>query len=131
MAAASARLQIKGLTELDKADLERQLATAPVNFEEAQTATGAHGELATFIAIIAVSHAALAAFSIWVCRRSRAEEYEQEYELVHPDGRIERKKIRIVRNSSDPPEAGVIKQIAAAFQIDETKILEALRRDGQ
>jgi hypothetical protein len=135
MTLAGASLRVRGLTSLDKVDLERQLASTTgeleAKFEEEPSAAGTHGELATFIAVVAISYAAIAAFSIWVCRRSRAEEYEQEIERFYPDGTVERYRIRIVRNSSDPPEAGVIKQIAAAFHLDEAKVLVALSRAGK
>ena len=101
-------VRVAGLTTLDKEEID---GSPGVTFKQIAVPKGAQGELITFTAIFAMS--ALATLAAYLLRKHDEEEFEEIVELVHPDGRIERRTVRYRGKKVEAPEAEIIKQIVA------------------
>ena len=100
------KYRISGLTKFDRIELKDD---SNFHFEENTVPDDSHGELTTLSAYVVVSGiSALAAFLI---RKHRNEEFHEEVEEIKPDGSVTRRVVKWKKESADPPEASVIKQI--------------------
>ncbi len=98
--------RVSGLTKFDALELRSDPA---FRIEENPVPEGAHGELTTLAAYVTVS--GIAALASFLLRKHEGEEFVEEVEEIKPDGSIKRHIVKWKKESTDPPEASVIKQI--------------------
>jgi hypothetical protein len=117
-------LRIIGLDRLDEKELSTLIGTGDVEFDTIKVPGGTYGEPGTIIAVIIISVAAIKGLTAWLMKKRRQKTVEQTIETEYPDGRKERKVIRVDVSSSDPAE--VMKQVGSAFEINPDLITKAL-----
>ena len=98
--------RISGLTKFDALELQ---ADPAFRVEENSVPDGTHGELTTLTAYVAVS--GIAALAAFLLRKHHGEEFVEEVEEVKADGSIKRHIVKWKKDSTEPPDASVIKQI--------------------
>lgn len=98
--------RVSGLTKLDALELASNPA---FRLEENHVPNGAYGELTTITAYVAVS--AISALAAFLLKKHHGEEFVEEVEELKPDGSITRRIVRWKKNSTEAPDASVIKQI--------------------
>lgn len=104
------QIRLGGLTKFDKADLG---SDPGIVYEESELDSGQHGEVTVFTVMLTM--ALVSTFAAFLLRKHNEQSFEEDIEIVHPDGRIERRKIRWRANSSEAPEASIIRQIQAGL----------------
>jgi hypothetical protein len=102
-------IRLGGLTKLDCQDLGQ---AEGITYEKAELEEGAHGEVAVFT--VMVSMALISTFAAYLLRKHDRQSFEEDVEVVHADGRIERRHIRWNSQSSEAPDAEIIRQIRGA-----------------
>jgi hypothetical protein len=100
------RFRLRGLTKIDVAELE---GSTGIVIEEETIPVGAHGEPTTFALLVTL--AGISALSAYLLRKHEGQSFEEIGEIVHPDGRVERRIVRWSANSVEPPDSSLIKQI--------------------
>jgi len=114
------RLRIGGLTELDRLELEKAVASCELQIERQRTPDGQLGEPGALEAILTFGIAALpviaGALGLWLSHGSRRSLLKDEFEMETPHVKI-RRKLLISSRSSDEIKAEVVKQLTdmAAF----------------
>ena len=102
----SEMIRLSGITKLDRLELD---GVEGVQFEETKIDADAHGEVTLFTAMIAM--AAVSALAAYLLRKHNMEDFEEEVEIVHSDGRVEKRRIKWTKSSTEAPEADIIRQI--------------------
>lgn len=118
----STSIKIPDLTKLDQLELEGQLENGRLHIEEHEE-TETHGELATATAVVLVSLAALRVIAVWLSKKNQRTSFKKVIEVVDPTGNKRTFTIEYDRRSSTPPEAEVLKQLAAACNVDTSSLL--------
>jgi hypothetical protein len=104
------KIRLSGLSKFDR----RDLGEGPgIEYQENQLEGGQHGEVITFVALFAMS--AVPTLAAYLLRKHSGQTFEEDVEIVHPDGRIERRRVRWRANSAEAPEASIIKQIQSSL----------------
>jgi len=99
-------VRISGLTKLETKELEKEPG---IRFEKDAVPEGSHGEVILFVAIFSMS--ALTTLAAYLLRKHENKSFEETVEVVHPDGRVERKVIRYKHDKTQAPDAAIIGQI--------------------
>jgi hypothetical protein len=100
------KIRLTGLTKFDRRDLGER---SGIQYEEAKLSAGEYGEVATFTVLITMALVSTAA--AYLLRKHGRQSFEEEVEIVYPDGRIEHRRVRWRAESAEAPEASIIKQI--------------------
>lgn len=108
---AEAYLKLAGLTTFEKLELGE---TEGLTYEPARLSAGDHGEPGTFTVLITL--AAIQTLGMWLLKRHNGQSFEEVVEIVHPDGRTERRHIKWSAQSEEAPSDAVIRQIKAPIQ---------------
>lgn len=104
------RIRLAGLTKFDTRDLG---ANAGIEYVESGLEPDSHGEVTLFTAMISIS--LISTVAAFLLRKHNHQSFEQEIEIEHADGRIEKRRIRWSGESSEAPDAKVIAQIRGGF----------------
>jgi hypothetical protein len=102
-------IRLQGLTKLDRYEIGEGEG---ISYEEAELEGGAHGEVTLFTAMITM--ALVSTVAAYLLRKHSGESFEEDVEIIHADGSIERRRIRYKAQSAEAPEAAVIRQIRGA-----------------
>ena len=97
---------IAGLTKFDALELKKNSA---FRVTEEQVPNGAYGELTTITACVTV--AGISALAAFLLKKHNGEEFFEEVVEVKPDGSTKRRVVKWSKESSEAPEASIIKQI--------------------
>jgi hypothetical protein len=124
MKTKSSTVRIVGLDALDKNELEKVLGQGGVQFDRTQVPGGTYGEPGTIIAIVVITLASLKGLTAWLMKKRRQKSISLTTEVVHKDGRKEKKTIHVDVTSSDPAE--IMKQLGPAFEIEPQLLQQAL-----
>jgi hypothetical protein len=107
---AEVKIRLTGLTKFDR----RDLGDAPgMEYQEATLDTGQHGEVATLT--VMVTMALVSTVAAYLLRKHGRQSFEEDVEIVHPDGRTERRHVRWRAESAEPPEPAIIRQIQSGI----------------
>jgi hypothetical protein len=110
------RIRVKGLTKLDR----RDLGDAPgINYEEATLDSGMFGEVGTFTVIVTM--ALVSTLAAYLLRKHGGQSFEEDVEIIHRDGRVEKRRIRFRADQSEAPQADIIRQIQAGSTLPGTQ----------
>ncbi len=123
MTHASYSLILRDISQLDVSDLQSRLSEEGMRVVE-PSGEGVHNELAT-IAIILLTAQALTALTLWMLRTRSGETIERNVTVRKPDGTEVTVRLKLTRESSQAPEAQIVKQIAEALKLPERAILSA------
>jgi hypothetical protein len=103
---AEVQIRLLGLTKFDRDDLgERE----GIEYEAVPLDAGTHGEVATFTALVALP--LIGAVAAFFLSSHKGQTFEEDLEVVYPDGRVVRRTVRYRAHSSQAPEAEIIRQI--------------------
>jgi hypothetical protein len=109
------RIRVKGLTKFDR----RDLGDAPgINYEEVTLDSGMSGEVGTFT--VMVTMALVSTLAAYLLRKHGRESFEEDVEIVHSDGRVEKRRIRFRAAHSQAPQADIIRQIQVGISLPGT-----------
>jgi hypothetical protein len=81
-------------------------------------APGDYGELATVTAVVVITLATLRALSVWGSTPKQDGTFKKKVMTVSKDGVQKTVEIEIDISSNQSPDAQVLKQLGAAFNID-------------
>lgn len=112
------KLQISGLTQLERIELEEFLSPEALQFEERSMDDDSHGDLGTTIAIVIVSVAALKALTAWLLSTRQGQSFRQTVVIKYPDGSEEERTIEYNNDSSEAPDAKILEQFQSMFISD-------------
>ena len=101
-----AKVRLHGLTKFDRSELGKMEG---LEYSEEELDAGAHGEVTTFTVVFTM--ALISTLAAYLLRKHKGSSFEEYVEIIHSDGRIERRKISWNSHSSEAPEADIIKQI--------------------
>ena len=110
------RIRMKGLTKFDRRDLGD---AAGINYEEVTLDSGMFGEVGTFTVIVTM--ALVSTLAAYLLRKHGGQSFEEDLEIIHPDGRVEKRRIRFRAAHSEAPQANVIRQIQAGISLPGTQ----------
>jgi hypothetical protein len=102
--------RIRGLTKIDRKQLEKEPS---IQFIEEPTPAGTHGELVTLSAVVTVS--AISALAAFLLKKHRRESFEELIEEIGSDGSVKRRVVKWSKESSEAPDAAIIKQIRGSL----------------
>jgi hypothetical protein len=100
------KIRLSGLTKFERRDLGERPG---IEYEEVKLDAGQHGEVVTFTVII--SMALVSTLAAYLLRKHSGQSFDELVEIIHPDGRIERRQVRWRAESAEAPEPAIIKQI--------------------
>ncbi len=109
-------IALANLSSDERADLLRALGTS-VRFEKSLPSRRALGDLGTAIAIITVTAPVLLGFATYLAKLRRVEDFRQEMEVRHPDGRVERIRIRLRKRELSDADPDVVRELGRACKI--------------
>ncbi len=100
------KIIVRGLTKFDCLDLGKGKG---IEYEEDDLEAGHHGEVSVFTAVLTM--ALVSTLAAFLLRKHQGQSFEEEVEILHPDGRIEKRRVKWEAKSSEAPEAELIRQI--------------------
>jgi hypothetical protein len=103
------QIRLKGLTKLDRYELGEGEG---IGYEEAELEGRAYGEVTVFTAMVTM--ALVSTVAAYLLRKHAGQSFEEDVEIIHPGGRIERRRVRWSAQSSEAPEPAIIRQIRGA-----------------
>jgi hypothetical protein len=104
------KIRLTGLTKFDKLDLGEGPG---VEYQESELDAGQHGEVTVFTVVLTM--ALVSTLAAYLLRKHGGQSFEEDIDIIHSDGRIEKRRIRWRANNSEAPEAAIVKQIQAGF----------------
>ena len=118
-------VRLPDVTKLDQLELRKQLSADDLHFESDSEGRDVHGELLTTTAVVLVSLSALRVLAAYLLKKTNRRRFRQRVEIVAADGTKHIKTIEYAGESSEAPEADILKQLAAACQVDLSKFPDA------
>jgi hypothetical protein len=109
---------IPDITRLDQLELSRQLGPDKVRFEAVEESSDQHGELATTVAVVIVTLAALKVLATYLAKKHNRESFARTVMLRKPNGEERTETIRYNSASGEPPDAEILKQLAKVCDVD-------------
>ena len=100
------QIRLPGQTKVDVFELKE---VPGLKIEKQEIPASTYGEPTTFVVIVTL--AAISALSAYLLRKHNGETFTEVVELIHPDGRIERRTVHWEKNSVEAPDSALIKQI--------------------
>ena len=120
-------IRIRGLSKLDRIELDQTIGSDSVTFENDTLDSGEYGEPVTTMAVVVVAIPTIAALAAWALKHRNSEFFEETIEIVHPNGEKETKHIKRTASSSSPPSADILQQFASIFKVDLNALTEWFR----
>ena len=108
---AATKLIIPGLSSLDEEEL-RELLGDQVTFQEPEVPEGSLAEPTTIIAVIVLGSIALNGLAAYLSKGRRRYVQRQTFRVVHPDGRVEERKLEIEASSEDEVKAEILAELS-------------------
>jgi hypothetical protein len=100
------RVRLHGLSKRDKLDLGEKPG---IEYTETTLRTGAQGEVTVFT--VMVTMALIQTVAAYLLRKHDNTSFEEEIEIVKPNGEIERRRIRYRSDRAEPPDKQLLEQI--------------------
>ena len=120
------RLVLRDTSLIDVEEMRADVPAGELEVVQPGRDAETHNELATIL-LLSVTVSALTGFTLWLLRKHASETIDYKVTVRNPDGSESDVHLKIRRNSSEAPEAQVIKQIAAALKVPENVILAATK----
>ena len=111
-------LRVPNLSRLEVVELRTACGATHVTEEVKPIGEGSHGELATLVAVVALTAGSIQAIAAWLLKTRRQSSMEQELVMVYPDGRTMAYRMRMQQKSDETTPADVLAELNKAFQLD-------------
>jgi len=120
------RIRIPAVNKLDRLELEAAMSDQVTFGPGPQVPGTAYGEPATVVATLLLSAAALRVLAVWLARRHSTDTITETFEVLHPDGRIEKQTLRVERKASESAEPAILRALGDLFKVDVSDALKVL-----
>ena len=100
------KIRLTGLSKFDRLDLGENKG---IIYAEADIEEGAQGEVTLFTATVTM--ALISTIAAFLLRKHNQQSFHEDVEIIHPDGTVERRHVRFDSQSSEAPEADIVRQI--------------------
>jgi hypothetical protein len=109
---AEPKIVLHRLTKFDQHDLGH---AEGIEYAEAALDPSLQGEVVLFTAIVTMS--LISTVAAYLLRKHNRNVFEEEIEIRYPDGTVQTRRIRWNADSTEPPEAALIRQIRGDLPI--------------
>lgn len=115
-------IRVQGLTKFDQLELQHELPSGVIRFEEERMPGGKHGELLT-TAVIVSTVLGIRALGAWLLKTRTNNRIAKTVELVATDGSRRVEKIEIDLSKSTAPDRDVLGALAKLMGVDFADLL--------